>query len=77
MRSRTGRPDREFFRRHAIGGRDDLPPRFGAPANILQLHVGTATPSGTLGELADLYRAIAEKVAAGRPLTPAETNFVG
>lgn len=71
------RKDEPYFRSHGgTIGRDD-PPRFGPPANILQLHVGTATPSGTLGELADLYRSIASKVRDDSPLSPAEQNFVG
>ncbi|MDY6937847.1 MAG: glucosylglycerol hydrolase [Cyanobacteriota bacterium] len=52
-------------------------PRIGTPHNILQLHVGTATPEGTLEGLTRLYQRISDKLAAGESLTPAETNYVG
>ena len=52
-------------------------PRVGAPHNILQLHVGTATAEGTLEGLTQLYQRISDKLAAGEPLTPVETNYVG
>ncbi|MCA9971986.1 MAG: hypothetical protein KC425_17300 [Anaerolineales bacterium] len=52
-------------------------PRLAGPTNILQLHVGTASADGTLAGLADHYRSIAAKLAAGQPLTPAEQHYVG
>jgi hypothetical protein len=78
-RLRTERADAEFFRRFGIGGEDEggQPPRFGPPAHVLQVHVGTATHGGTLGDLADLYRALADKVRAGEAPTPAERVFLG
>jgi hypothetical protein len=48
-----------------------------APANILQIHVSTASPEGTLAGLTHIYGRIAAKLEAGEPLTPAEQNYVG
>ncbi len=78
-RMHARRADAEFFRRFGIGGEDDdgEPPRFGPPAHILQVHVGTATHGGTLADLADLYRALADKLRRGEPLTAGESVFVG
>jgi hypothetical protein len=75
----VGRADLDLFRRLGIGGEDEgyEPPRAAPPATILQIHVGTATHGGTLADLADLYRALGDKVRAGRELTPAESAFVG
>lgn len=47
------------------------------PSNILQLHINTASPNGYLSGLTDLYRRIGDKLAAQKPLTPAEQNYVG
>lgn len=72
------RDDLDFFRRQAIAGEGDgLAPRFGPPAHILQVHVGTATRGGTLADLTDRYRAIASKLKAGEALAPADREFVG
>ncbi|MEM8714712.1 MAG: glucosylglycerol hydrolase [Cyanobacteria bacterium P01_G01_bin.4] len=47
------------------------------PANILQVHVGTASPQGTIAGLTEVYRRIARKLESDSPLTPAEQNFIG
>ncbi len=52
-------------------------PRVDAPCNILQLHVGTASPEGTIEGLTRIYQRISDKLAAGEALTPAEENYVG
>ncbi|ESA32829.1 hypothetical protein N836_02110 [Leptolyngbya sp. Heron Island J] len=49
-----------------------LPPR-----NILQLHVSTASKSGSLAGLTHLYQSIAHKLNTQTPLTPAEENYIG
>ena len=51
--------------------------RIQQPANILQLHVGTASEEGTLAGLTRLFSAIAEGIRNGRELTPAERNYTG
>ena len=56
------------------GTRNDVP-RVGAPNHILQIHPGTATERGTLAGLTRRYQAMARKIEAGEPLTPAEENF--
>ena len=50
---------------------------FDPPANILQLHVGTATEGGTLADLVRLFSEIAEKVRSGEELTPFEKSYTG
>ena len=47
------------------------------PRNILQLHVNTASPEGTIAGLTRLYRRIADKIETQTPLTPAEQNYIG
>lgn len=47
------------------------------PANILQLHINTASPNGYLSGLTAVYKTIAEKVQQQQPLTPIEQNFIG
>ncbi|NER81786.1 MAG: alpha-amylase [Leptolyngbya sp. SIO1D8] len=47
------------------------------PRNILQLHVSTASPEGTLEGLNHIYQQIAYKQQAQIPLTPAEENYIG
>ncbi|QIK40434.1 glucosylglycerol hydrolase [Pontivivens nitratireducens] len=51
--------------------------KFGPPVNIQQIHVPTATAGGTLASLTALYERLAEKVAAGAELEPAEELFAG
>ncbi len=48
-----------------------------APHNILQLHVNTASPDGTLAGLTELYQRLEKKVYQEEELTPAEQNFIG
>ncbi|MFE4108065.1 glucosylglycerol hydrolase [Almyronema epifaneia] len=47
------------------------------PSHILQLHVNTASPDGTIAGLTELYQRLAKKMRQQEPLTPAEQNFVG
>ncbi|ACB52584.1 unknown [Crocosphaera subtropica ATCC 51142] len=47
------------------------------PRNILQLHVNTASPDGTLAGLTELYQRIGKKLVQQEPLTPAEENYIG
>ncbi|MGJ3251387.1 MAG: glucosylglycerol hydrolase [Elainellaceae cyanobacterium] len=69
------RADLDYFEQ---GDRDaDGVIRVHPPRNILQLHIGTVSPEGTLAGLARIYRRIAEKLVAQEPLTPAEQNYVG
>lgn len=76
-RMHQDREDRRYFLHVAIGGEDDEPPRIGPPTHVLQVHVGTATHGGTVADLADLYRALGEKVRREEALTPAERTFLG
>ena len=74
----AGRADADYFRTRLPTAPDpDGVARILPPVNILQLHVGTATASGTLGGLADQYRRLAARLAAGTPLTPAEKPYIG
>lgn len=78
-RMHVERDDTDFFRRLGIGGGSEAggPPRVGPPGSILQVHVGTATHGGTIADLTDLFRALADKVRAGIEPTPGESAFLG
>jgi hypothetical protein len=78
------RADREYFQNLAEEGVEpaadfetDEVPRFEPANSMLEIHPGTATESGSLKGLADLYEQIDEKQRAGEELTPHERNFVG
>ncbi|ANV85419.1 alpha-amylase [Picosynechococcus sp. PCC 7003] len=62
------RADRDYFHQETWV----TPPR-----NILQIHVGTASPTGTLAGLTRIYSDLARKLANGHPLSAAEKNYVG
>lgn len=66
----AGRADAGFFRRFADA--QAAPRRFEQPANVLQLHVATATAGGTIASLSRTLRRVAAKRAAGESLTPFE-----
>jgi len=71
------RQDLEYFQRTGIPESRSEIPRVAAPTNILQMHVGTATPEGTFAGLTQLYRRLNEKLERGETLTPSEQNYVG
>ncbi|WP_008309758.1 glucosylglycerol hydrolase [Leptolyngbya sp. PCC 6406] len=73
------RPDLAYFRRHAAPKNipDAEIPRVSAPTNILQIHVPTASPEGTLAGLTRIFQRISDKLAAGELLTPAEAVYTG
>ncbi|WP_317135053.1 glucosylglycerol hydrolase [Leptolyngbya sp. BL0902] len=52
-------------------------PRLPPPTNILQIHVKTASPEGSVEGLTRIYRTLSDKLAAGEALTPAEMAYVG
>ncbi|MGF1520820.1 MAG: glucosylglycerol hydrolase [Leptolyngbyaceae cyanobacterium] len=52
-------------------------PRIPPPTNILQIHVKTASPEGTLEGLTQTFQRISDKLAAGDLLTPAEEVYAG
>jgi hypothetical protein len=53
------------------------PHKFGPPANILQIHVPTATAGGTLASLTRYYQRLSERVARDLPLEPGDMLFLG
>jgi hypothetical protein len=67
------RKDAWFF----AGLKKDEPHKFGPPANILQLHVPTATAGGTLASLTRHYERLAERVKSGMTLEPTDQLFLG
>ena len=77
-RLQANRGDLEYLERTA---KSDDPkvkiPRVGDPKNILQIHVGTASPEGTIEGLNRIYQEIAAKIESGQSLTPSEQNYVG
>ncbi|RZM82967.1 alpha-amylase [Leptolyngbya iicbica LK] len=73
------RADLSYFRRTAApkGIPDAEIPRVPTPTNILQIHVKTASPEGTLEGLTHTFNRISDKIAAGESLTPAEEVYCG
>ena len=73
------RADLSYFRRTAApkGIPDAEIPRVPTPTNILQIHVKTASPEGTLEGLTHIFNRISDKITAGEPLTPAEEVYCG
>jgi hypothetical protein len=71
MQARRG--DLAYF--EALKGTE--PHKFAPPANILQIHVPTATAGGTLASLNRHYQRLAERVARALPLEPADQLFLG
>lgn len=67
------RGDAAYFA--ALPGGD--PGKIGPPCNILQIHVPTATPGGTLASLARQFGHLAERVRRGVTLEPAERLYLG
>lgn len=63
------RMDSDYFSR--LGGEGD-PPRLGPPANILQVHVRSATEEGTLAALGRRIEAASRRVAAGEGVEPGD-----
>ena len=74
----ANRTDLNYFERTAKSDDPKIKiPRLSDPKNILQIHVGTASPEGTLEGLNRIYQKIAAKIKLGQPLTPSEQNYVG
>ncbi|TVP71218.1 MAG: hypothetical protein EA340_04895, partial [Nitriliruptor sp.] len=77
----AGRGDRDYWRALASeAGEDRCGSRIvkqGPAANILQLHVPTATSGGTLASLARFYARLARHLVEGRELTPEEQVYAG
>ncbi|MDB9524685.1 glucosylglycerol hydrolase [Oscillatoria sp. CS-180] len=73
------RADLSYFRRTAApkGVADAEIPRVPTPTNILQIHVKTASPEGTLEGLTHQFKRVSEKIAAGETLTPADEVYAG
>ncbi|MEM6837163.1 MAG: glucosylglycerol hydrolase [Cyanobacteria bacterium P01_C01_bin.120] len=73
------RADLGYFRRTAApkGIPDAEIPRVPTPTNILQIHVKTASPEGTLEGLTQIFNRISDKIAAAQPLTAAEEVYCG
>ncbi|NEQ42407.1 MAG: alpha-amylase [Leptolyngbya sp. SIOISBB] len=73
------RADLSYFRRTAApkGIPDAEIPRVPTPTNILQIHVKTASPEGTLEGLTHVFNRISDRIAAGELLTPAEEVYCG
>ncbi len=66
------RDDRSYFPGlHTMAGEDGVP-RLTAPTNILQIHVGTATGSGTLAALTQRINEVAARIEADEQLDPSD-----
>ena len=73
------RTDLSYFRRTAApkGVPDAEVPRVPTPTNILQIHVKTASPEGTLAGLTRIIQRVSDKIATDEPLTPGEKVYTG
>ncbi|MEM9806046.1 MAG: glucosylglycerol hydrolase, partial [Cyanobacteria bacterium P01_D01_bin.56] len=71
------RADRGYFQRTGSSYSDTDLLRIAPPTNILQVHVKTASPQGTLEGLTEIYQRISDKLAAGEELTPSEAVYAG
>jgi len=75
----AGRGDRDYWTQVAAGAGEDRCGtgivKQGPAANIMQVHVPTATSGGTLASLARFYERLARHVAQGRALTPEEQVY--
>ncbi|MFE4106693.1 glucosylglycerol hydrolase [Almyronema epifaneia] len=78
-RLQRNRADMAYLRRtSAPPSVPDAPiPRVADPINILQIHVKTASPEGSLEGLTRIYQQISEKLAHQTPLTPFEQTYAG
>ncbi|BAW97610.1 hypothetical protein NIES970_25640 [[Synechococcus] sp. NIES-970] len=70
-------PDQAPWDRPLLEDADATLPRVPAPTNILQVHLKTASPEGTLAGLTKIYRRLSDKLATGETLSPAEQNYLG
>ncbi len=70
------REDADYFSELELKPDPDGVGRIEAPANMLQVHVGTASAQGTLAGLTQIYERLAEKTRHGEPLTAAEKAYV-
>ncbi|ASC70511.1 uncharacterized protein XM38_014500 [Halomicronema hongdechloris C2206] len=59
------------------GDQEDGIVRVHPPTNILQLHVNTSSPDGTLAGLTEVYQRLSQKISQQAPLTAAEQAFIG
>ena len=74
----ASRADLDYFKRTSQSHNPKVKiPRVQNPINILQIHVGTASPEGTIQGLNRIYQSIAHKIKTKQPLTPGEQNYIG
>lgn len=73
------RKDHDHFHQSldAMPDSEDGIPRVQAPQNMLEVHVGTASESGTLAGLTAIYKEIGRKIENGQPLEKWEKNYIG
>ena len=73
--SSSSEADLDYFSQGEADGQGMIKVR--PPRNILQLHVSTASPEGSLAGLTRLYTGIANKLHAQTALTLVEENYIG
>ena len=71
------RQDRAYFRQRGVNKTDSEIPREPTPTNILQIHVKTASPEGTLEGLTQIYQRISDKLVRNESLNPEEAVYAG
>ncbi|MEM9782567.1 MAG: glucosylglycerol hydrolase [Pseudomonadota bacterium] len=73
----AARTDSAYFRALAGGKGGDGPVKIGPSANILQIHVPTATAGRTIASLTRQIEHLADRVTRGAELEPADRIFAG
>lgn len=76
-RMQRQRADLPYLHRTAVPGANGEIPRLPPPTNILQIHVKTASPEGTVEGLTRLYQQISDQLAAGEDLSPTAMAYIG
>ncbi|NVB40048.1 hypothetical protein G6O69_19540 [Pseudenhygromyxa sp. WMMC2535] len=71
------RGDLDWYAKIGAKDEDREAPRIAPPINLLEVHIGTASSGGTVASLTRRLRRIAQRVEAGRPLTPADEVWLG
>jgi hypothetical protein len=68
-----GRADGDHFSENLLDGTR----RIIAPATMLEIHPGTASPDGSFAGLTEIYRQISERLEAGTDLEPWQRGYTG
>jgi len=74
-KAQENRADKSYFANLSNHDTTQEIPRVAPATNMLEIHVGTASPRGTFRGLTEIYRQITNKIKNNQPLTPKEQVF--